>query len=285
MLKALFRLLARLPLPIIHGLGVVLGWVAYLTDKRFAKRIRENLALAGIAENQGRQSQLVRQCVKETGKGLTESLAIWFRPPESALKWVKVCEGWEHVEKALADKNGLIFLTPHLGCFEITARYYASTGPISVLFKPARKGWMADLIEEGRSHSQIKLAPTTMGGIRSLMKALRNDEAVGILPDQVPDSGDGVWANFFNQPAYTMTLVSKLAEASQATVLVAFGERLSWGRGYIIHIEPLNTEATPQNINDAIERLVRLRPEQYLWSYGRFKQPRQRVDAPKAATD
>lgn len=285
MLKALLRFFARLPLPLIHGLGVIFGWIAYWSDKRFAKRIQDNLAAVDLSLDQGSRSRLVHQCVQETGKGLLESLAIWFRPPESALRWVKACPGWEHVEKALADGNGLIFLTPHLGCFEITARYYASTGPISVLFKPARKGWMADIIEAGRGHSQIKLAPTTMRGIRSLLKALRNGEAIGILPDQVPDAGDGIWASFFSQPAYTMTLVSKLAEASRATVLVAFGERLSWGRGYIIHIEPLNCEATPQNINDAIERLVRLRPEQYLWSYGRFKQPRQRSETAKAVTD
>ena len=285
MLKALLRLFARLPLPLIHGLGVMFGWIAYLSDKRFAKRIQNNIASVDIAQDQASRNQLAYQCVKETGKGLLESLAIWFRPPDSSLKWVKTCRGWEHVEKALADKKGIIFLTPHLGCFEITARYYASTGPISVLFKPARKGWMADIIEAGRSHSQIKLAPTTMRGIRSLLKALRNGEAIGILPDQVPDAGDGVWASFFKQPAYTMTLVSKLAEASQATVLVAFGERLSWGRGYIIHIEPLGVEATPQNMNDAIECLVRQKPEQYLWSYGRFKQPRQHVETAKIASD
>ncbi|HEY8118442.1 MAG TPA: lysophospholipid acyltransferase family protein [Methylophilaceae bacterium] len=283
--KVLFQLFACLPLPIIHGLGVILGWLAYLTDKRFAGRVLSNLSLVNIAKDQASQRKLTRLCIQETGKGLLESLAIWFRSPDSALKWVKACVGWEHVEKALADKNGIIFLTPHLGCFEITARYYASNGPISVLFKPARKSWMADIIEAGRSHSQIKLAPTSMRGIRSLFKALRNGEAIGILPDQVPDEGDGVWASFFEQPAYTMTLVSKLAEASKATVLVAFGERLAWGRGYIIHIEPLGVEATPQNINDAIERLVRTRPEQYLWSYGRFKQPRQQTNPPKKSAD
>lgn len=281
MSKALLRLFARLPLPMIHGLGVMLGWIAYWSDKRFSQRLRSNLASIDIARDPASLRRLVRRCINETGKSVLESLAIWFRSPDSALKWVKACQGWEHVETALAAKRGIIFLTPHLGCFEITARYYASTGPISVLFKPARKGWMANLIETGRSHSRIRLAPTTMGGIRSLLKALRKGEAVGILPDQVPDEGDGVWANFFNQPAYTMTLVSKLADASQATVLLAFGERLSWGRGYVIHIQPLNTEATPQNINDAIEHLVRLRPEQYLWSYGRFKQPRHRVESQK----
>ncbi|MGZ8251549.1 MAG: lysophospholipid acyltransferase family protein [Methylophilaceae bacterium] len=273
MLTALLRIYASLPLPMIHALGILIGWIMYLFDKKFSRRVRNNLLTVNIAQDGPAHRQLVRLSIKETGKGIAESFAIWFRNPASALKWVKRCDGWQHVEAALAEKRGIIFLTPHLGCFEITAQYYAQQHPISVLFKPTEQGWLAPLIEAGRSQRQLKLAPTNMRGVRTLLKSLRNGEAVGILPDQVPELGDGVWADFFGQPAYTMTLVSKLAETTNAKVLLAFGERLSWGRGYIIHIEPLNAVATPQNINLGIERLVRQRPEQYLWSYRRFKQP------------
>ncbi len=106
-----------------------------------------------------------------------------------------------------------------------------------------------------------------------MLRALKQGEAVGILPDQVPEPDEGAWADFFGQPAYTMTLVGKLAKSAPTTILLAFGERLSWGRGYIIHIEPLDAEPSPQNINRGIEHLVRKCPEQYLWSYGRFKRP------------
>ena len=123
----------------------------------------------------------------------------------------------------------------------------------------------------GRSSYAVKLS-----GVLDVVKALKKGEAVGILPDQVPENGEGVWAEFFNQPAYTMTLVSKLQEATGAAVLMAFGERLSWGRGFAIHITPLQGSASPQHINDAIEQLVRQYPAQYLWSYRRFKQPQLR---------
>jgi len=272
MLKALLRIYASLPLPIIHAAGVLIGCIM-LFDKKISRRVCKNLATANIAAENQSQKRLAWLTIKETGKGIAESFAIWFRNPESALKWVKQCNGWQHVEAALAEQRGIIFLTPHLGCFEITAQYYAHRHPISVLFKPAEQGWLAPLIAEGRSKRQVKLAPTNMRGVRSLLKALRNSEAIGILPDQVPELGDGVWADFFGHPAYTMTLVSKLAETTNAKVLVAFGERLAWGRGYIIHIEPLDAEATPQNINHGIEQMVRMRPEQYLWSYRRYKQP------------
>lgn len=272
MLKAFLRLFARLPLPIIHGLGSLAGWIIYLLDRKLARRARSNLADISLHSELSLR-QLVLRSIRESGKGLTESFAIWFREPQQSLQLVQECRGWQHVETALATGNGIIFLTPHLGCFEITAQYYAAHHPMSVLFKPSAQGWLAPLVEEGRSRSQVTLAPTNMRGVRTLLKTLRQGQAVGILPDQVPEPGEGVWATFFGKPAYTMTLATKLAETTQATVLLAFGERLPWGRGYIIHIEPLVGEATPQNINDGIEKLVRQRPEQYLWSYRRFKKP------------
>jgi KDO2-lipid IV(A) lauroyltransferase len=173
----------------------------------------------------------------------------------------------------LAQGKGIIFLTPHLGCYEITSIYYAAQHPITVLYRPSRQTWLTPIMEQGRSRGKVRLAPTNMGGLRGLLRTLRNAEAVGILPDQVPESGEGVWARFFGRSAYTITLVEKLANSTGATVLLAFGERLPWGRGYHLHIAPLTGPATPQSMNDGIERLVRSKPEQYLWSYRRFKTP------------
>lgn len=271
--KTLLRIIAMLPLPLIHGLGVMIGWISYWTDKKFSRRIRNNLHKSKLANNTKEHSKLVRLNVSETGKSILETLAIWVKSQRSILKWVKSCDGWQHVETALAAKKGIIFLTPHLGCYEITARYYTAQHPMTVLYTPTRKSWLSDIMEAGRERSKTTLAPANLSGVRRLLKTLKSGEAVGILPDQVPDLGDGVWATYFDEPAYSMTLVSKLVEATGATVLLAYGERLAWGQGFVIHIEPLNTETSPQDINNAIERLVRRKPEQYLWSYRRFKQP------------
>lgn len=273
MLKAILRALARLPLPIIHGSGWALGWLMYITDAKFSRRIRKNLEGARLVTGKHARRRLAHRVAQEIGKSVAETFAIWFRPPASALKWVRQCHGWEHVETALAQKRGIVFLTPHLGCYEITALYYAAQHPISVLYRPPRQGWMTPLVEAGRSRSQVRLAPTNLSGVRTLLRALKNGEAIGILPDQVPAAGEGEWAQFFGQPAYTMNLAGKLAEATDAVVLMAFGERLPWGRGYVIHIKPLTQTPTPQHINDSVEQLVRRRPAQYLWSYRRFKQP------------
>lgn len=271
--KTILKIIAMLPLPIIHGLGVVIGWISYWSDEKFSRRIRNNLHNIKFAPNLKAHARLVRLNVSETGKGMVETLAIWAKSERSVLQWIKHCEGWRHVEAALAAKKGIIFLTPHLGCYEITARYYAAKHPMTVLYSPARKSWLSNIMEQGRQRSNTTLAPASLSGIRNLLKALKRGEAVGILPDQVPDLGDGVWATYFGEPAYTMNLVGKLVDATDATVLLAYGERLAWGKGFTIHIEPLDTGTSAQDINNAIERLVRKKPEQYLWSYRRFKKP------------
>lgn len=278
MLIALLRLYARLPLPLIHGLGIIAGWGMYMFDVKFSRRVRNNLLSINIAENEQDYRRLVHTCAQQTGKGLMETFAIWFRPEQSVLKWVRAADGWEHVDKALAQGKGVIFLTPHLGCYEITSIYYAAHHPITVLYRPSRQQWLTPIMSQGRRRGKVRLAPTNMGGLRDLLRSLRKAEAVGILPDQVPESGEGVWARFFGRPAYTITLVEKLATTTGATVLLAYGERLPWGRGYHLHIEPLLGPATPQNMNDGIERLVRRNPGQYLWSYRRFKIPPHTAD-------
>lgn len=268
------KTISLLPLPILHFLGIAVGWGIYWFDIKFSRRICANIKTVGLTKNKSELNRLIRQNVAEIGKSILETLAIWMKSERAVLRWVNRCEGWEHIENALKTKQGIVFLTPHLGCYEITARYYAAKHPITVLYRPPRKSWLTNLVEAGRERSQTKLTPTNLSGVRSLLKALKSGEAVGILPDQVPDLGDGVWASYFDTPAYTMNLVESLVRSSHATVLLAYGERLSWGRGFIIHVSPLNTGSSAQEINHAIEALVRRNPSQYLWSYQRFKEPK-----------
>ncbi|PZP68291.1 MAG: lysophospholipid acyltransferase family protein, partial [Delftia acidovorans] len=117
------------------------------------------------------------------------------------------------------------------------------------------------------------------------IKALRKGMAVGLLPDQVPPEGQGVWSPFFGRDAYTMTLAARLALQTGAAVIVARCERLSWGRGYALYLEELpvplseNLEAAVQQINEAMEHTIRQCPQQYLWGYARYKQPRREAAA------
>jgi Kdo2-lipid IVA lauroyltransferase/acyltransferase len=259
----LFRLLARLPLPLLHNLGALAGWLAYLLSPTYRGHLRENAAQAGCAAAR-------TAAVAEAGKTLAELPKLWLRPQEEVVARVVKVSGWELVEQTWRAGRGILFLTPHLGCFEITAQYYAAHKPITVLYRRPKQAWLGPIIEAGRG-ANLKLAPADIGGVRKLIKALKAGEAVGMLPDQAPKEGEGIWVPFFGRPAYTMTLAARLSQTG-ATVILAYAERLHYGAGYHMRLfAPVGDVATPAGINREIERLVRMCPAQYLWGYNRYK--------------
>ncbi len=257
-------------MPLLHFLGASLGWLAYALSPTYRRRFLANAAQAGYGFGQ------VRGAVGEAGKMVAEVPPLWFGAMP-AIEW----EGAEHIEAVRAQGRGIVFLTPHLGCFEVTAQAYAQRfGPITVLYRPARKPWLRDLVATARARPRLATAPTTLSGVRQMLRALKGGEAVGLLPDQVPPQGLGVWAPFFGQDAYTMTLPARLVQQTGAVVLLAWGERLPRGRGFRVHVHRFDEELAQEprqaaaQVNAAMERLVRAGPGQYLWGYARYKQPR-----------
>ncbi|MDP1658183.1 MAG: lysophospholipid acyltransferase family protein [Methylotenera sp.] len=273
MINVIAKLLSYLPLSIIHRIGSVFGWLFHRLIPKTKAILVENLQHSGLFTLGKTCDQAIKQNVAESGKTIIESLAIWAADDKRALSWVKQVNGWGNVETAVAKGKGIIFLTPHLGSFEITSVYYAAKYPITVLYRPPRKKWLETLMSRGRSKGQVSLAPTNRAGVKMLLQALNRGEAIGILPDQIASKGEGEWAPFFGRPAYTMALVSRLAGKTGAAVLMAFGERLPEGRGFTIHLTKLDASdvATPALLNRAIEAQVRQAPLQYLWNYNRHK--------------
>jgi Kdo2-lipid IVA lauroyltransferase/acyltransferase len=271
----LFRLLSRLPLSWLHVLGALLGWLAWLFSPTYRRHMRENMVLALGVETARRVRSAA---IAEAGKAMLELPRIWLHPLAEATARVVKVSGWEQVEMAQREGKGILFLTPHLGCFEISAQYFSAQAPISVLYRPPKQAWLQTMIEEGRAREHLYLAPADLSGVRMLLKSLRRGEAVGMLPDQAPKVGEGRWLNFFGRPAYTMTLAARLTE-SGASVLLAWVERLPGGAGYHFRVQapaqPIagTTEARAQQINHEMEHLIRECPEQYLWGYNRYKRP------------
>ena len=276
MLLGLARLTAALPLWLLHALGALLGRIVYLTAPRYRHYLRANLRAAGYADD-----ALLGQAIAEAGRSVLELPAVWLRPHATVAGWVVQVTGWDLVEAALARRRGIIFLTPHLGCFEITAQYYAyraaEHAPLTVLYRRPKKTALEPLMLAGRARPNLRVASTDLRGVRLLLRALKHGQTVGILPDQAPGVGEGEWADFFGRPAYTMTLADRLAAASGAQVILAFGERLPRGRGYHLRLsampEPLAGESPARTLNRALEGLIRSCPAQYVWGYNRYKVP------------
>lgn len=269
MLVTLFRLLSRLPLSWLHAIGALLGQLVYWVAPTYRRRLRENLTRAGYATQ-------LPQSIREAGKSVAELPFVWFAGKQRLLD-TAVLEGWDVIERTLAGGKGVIFLTPHLGCFEITAQVVATHIPMTVLYRPPRKAVLKPLLEGARARGQLSLAPANLSGVRALLKTLKQGGAIGMLPDQVPQQGEGVWADFFGKPAYTMTLPAKLHQMSGAPILIAYGLRVPGG--FRVRIAPLEQvlAGSPQEqartINAAMEHLIAHCPEQYFWSYNRYKTP------------
>lgn len=271
----LFLFFSVFPLWLLQGLGAALGWVVFVLSPTYRRRFLENSRQAGYTFCQ------VQGAISHAGRMAAELPRLWFGAP--------VPVQWENVqvlEQAARASKGIVFLTPHMGCFEITAqgvaqRYGQQLGPLTVLYRPARQARLAALMARARQRPDLSLAPTNLGGVRAMLKALHHGRAVGLLPDQVPPQGMGQWTPFFGREAYTMVLGAKLALQTGATVLLAWGERLPGGRGFCLHFSPLadplaeSLDQAVLQINREMERLIRQAPEQYLWGYARYKQPRQ----------
>ena len=276
----LARWLSTWPLWLLHALGAALGWLTYALSPSYRSRLKANAALAGVSVADRRAS------VAEAGRLVGELPRLWLRPADQPIADPVRWDGEEVLQGLLDRGKGLVLLTPHLGSFEVSAQAYAerfgARQPITVLYRPARKKTLRELEETARARPALATAPATLAGVRLMLRALKRGETVGLLPDQVPPDGMGVWVPFFGQRAYTMTLAARLVQQTGAAVCLLWTERLPGGAGYVVHAQAL-PEALPEKgdeasaliINRAMEAVIRQCPRQYLWGYHRYKQPRQ----------
>jgi KDO2-lipid IV(A) lauroyltransferase len=272
MSRFLMGLAALFPLWILHRMGDALGWAMYGLSPTYRAHLRENLAAAGLQDAATR-----RAAIASAGRLLAELPLVWLRPRAQVVAQVRRIDGQALVDAARAAGRGIVFLTPHLGCFEIAAQVAADLFPITVLYRPPKLAWLQPVIEQGRGGDNVRLARADLSGVRELLAAIGRNEAIGILPDQVPGEGEGEWTEFFGKPAYTMTLGARLAARPGVVCLLAYGERLPRGEGYVLHVRPLPTvepgESDTRRMNRALEALIRECPGQYLWGYNRYKRP------------
>ncbi len=276
--------LARRRLRHLHAAGAVLGWLAYLGSGVYRRRLRANAARAGVGAADRRRS------VAEAGKMVMELPRLWLRPHDRAIADPVAWHGAERIDAALARGRGLMLLTAHLGSFEVAAQAYAerwgARQPMTALYRPARQPWLRDVMERSRTRPGLLTAPASLA-------ALKAGQTLGMLPDQVPPDGLGVWAPFYGEPAYTMTLAARLAAQTGCELLLMTVQRRPRGGGYDIHVAPLPeplpappdvrqggdeaawTLAAATVLNRAMQWQIGRLPSQYLWGYHRFKQPRQ----------
>jgi Kdo2-lipid IVA lauroyltransferase/acyltransferase len=289
-MSLLFRLLAFVPLTWMQAMGAALGWLVWWASPGYRRQFRQQVQWAGV------DAQQARAAIGAAGRMVAELPWVWARPASQSLSLRLDWHGRERIQAALDRGQGLVILSPHLGSWEVGAQALAEAFGRHqnwvVLFRPPRKPWLQKLVQRSRQRDKVQGVPTSLSGVRILVRALKHGAGTAILPDQVPPQGMGVWAPFWGRPAYTMTLLPRLLEQTGATVLLCWCERLKGGR-FALHVHPCSTldlalqrgEAPHRRqladliqlttaMNADIESLVRAHPQQYLWGYDRHKQPR-----------
>jgi KDO2-lipid IV(A) lauroyltransferase len=270
--RIVLRLVAGLPLWLTHKVGAVLGWAIYGISPTYRRNLRANLTQAGYTD-----ARVRRAAIAHAGQMILETPAIWLRSPERVAALIVEVQGMDVADAARSRGKALLFLTPHMGCFEIAAQYASQRIPITVLYREPKVAWLGPLMREGRGRGSVRLVPANFGGVREMFAALKRGEAAGFLPDQVPGEGEGEWAEFFGRLAYTATLAPKLAGRADVACFLVHAKRLPRGAGYSIIIRPLppaqQGESGVRHLNRALEELIRECPEQYLWGYNRYKTP------------
>jgi KDO2-lipid IV(A) lauroyltransferase len=272
-LKFSLKALAALPLAALQIIGASMGILAYVGSKQYRSIFRPQYQAVVSAH---KLPFRLWEAIRASGMLFSDSLWIW-RNPQEALQLVEV-QNWDVVESAISEGHGLVMLTPHLGGFEIIPRVLAQHFPATILYRPSRQEWLNEVVEEGRAYPNMHFVPTNLNGVRQMTRALTRGEAIGILPDQVPSGGEGVWVPFFGRPAYTTPLPARLANRNNTPVVMFTAKRKDIGKGWLMQAtrlaslsEDANTAAA--QINAAIENAVLVAPEQFIWSYNRYKHP------------
>ena len=278
MRKLLLQLFAMLPLPVLHALANVMGWLLFSlrSKQRYITDINVRLCFPQLDTIQ--QLKLSRRSLIETSKMLLESFKLWLAPPQHVLALVKEVTGEKLIQQALEKKQGVLLLLPHLGNWEMFGIYCASRYPITSMYRPQRSAFFDQLIYAGRSRFGANMVSSDAEGVRALLKALKHNELAWIMPDQNPGAGAGVFVPFFGIQTNSPTLPSKLAHKTETTIISAYAERLSFGRGFHIHFSSVDPciaqadfEAGARCVNHELERLIMQKPEQYWWSHNRFR--------------
>jgi KDO2-lipid IV(A) lauroyltransferase len=271
----------RLPWPLQRALGDALGWLARTFRVRESVVALRNLELALPELDSDTRQALHRDVMRTTGRQAVETLRLWTRPHADNLRLIRESQGEALFDAAIAAGRGVIVAAPHHGNWELLNQWLAARTPLAILYKPPESRVGEAFLRRVRADSdsdRVTQVRAEGQGIRQLFKTLRDGGVVGILPDQQPKAGDGVFAPFFGRQALTMTLLSRLAERSGATVLFACCERLE-GRGlaYALRIDPApmgihdpDPTVSVAALNAGVEHMARRAPAQYQWTYKRY---------------
>lgn len=278
LLRIWLRYIGCLPLGVARSIGAASGRLTWLFNLRPARLTRRNIDLCFRSLPSRERERLVRSTVLNTGRFAAEAAVIWNRGTRELGPEILAGSCEQLLAEAHSRGKGVLILAPHLGNWEVLNLYLGSRYPFTAVFKPLSDPGVDRLVRSLRSRTGSRLVPATAAGIRKLVRALRQGELAGLMPDQVPARHRGVYAPFFGIPTLTTTLAGWLISKTRPEVLLGYTLRQPRGSGYNVVFQSLTKQLSPANtvecartINAAIEQAVRSAPSQYNWAYNRFR--------------
>ncbi len=271
--------LARLPLPLLRALALAIAWLLNLMPQRGMRWVvRVNLLLTMPKLDETERLALERVTVRSQCLTAVESIKCWGMPPSYSISQIKDVHGLAQLQQALADPKGMIAVVPHLGTWEMMNAWLNQFGAPVIMYKPADQPQLNQFMLDARQRLNATLVPTDERGVRAIFKTLKQGGFTILLPDHVPDSSGGLLADFFGVECLTSTLVSKLAQKTGCAVIGLSCLRREDLAGFDVYCDLFDADVAAKDLNvavSALNRTMRLMieraPEQYLWSYRRFK--------------
>lgn len=276
--RTLYTLAGYLPLPVTHWIGYAMGRLVWALDEKSRRYTLKNLELCFPELTDAERLSLGKASLVAMAHSMFEAPRLWRMSKHKLNTLVENPEWLDELGAAYSEGNGLIIAAPHLGSWEFLGQISGQHMKMTSLFRPPRMEELTDLIITGRAKAGASLVPTDASGVKALTRALKEGQATGILPDQEPSEGNGVFADFFGHTAYTMPLLVKLARKRRVPIFFVAAERKTHPKGYYFHVKKggeelydLPVEEACTAMNSAIETLIRRCPAQYNWAYRRFR--------------
>ena len=270
------KCIAWLPLVVARALGRGLGALIVILNLQPARMAKINLALCYPKMADADIKRLSAQRMSHLAQSLFETPKVWRAGNVGLETKIVAIRGLEFFEASLLEGLGTILIIPHQGNWEVLGLWASQQAAMTSLYDPPRMIELETWIKTSREQAGATLVPTNLRGVAALIKALQRGDITGILPDQQPPPNSGDFAPFLGVQTQTMTLIHRLLQRSGSRALMCTALRVAGG--WEIHFLPVPREiysddqqASLVALNQGVEAVIDLAPEQYQWEYKRFR--------------
>ncbi|HSD22058.1 MAG TPA: lysophospholipid acyltransferase family protein [Anaeromyxobacter sp.] len=293
-MRLLGWIFARLPPRVVAALGAALGWLAWASHIR-RRVVLDNLRLAFPEKSEAERREIARRTYLNLGRMIPD----FFRVPSlrrEELERIFLYEGWDRYEAARARGKGVIAATAHFGNFEVLAAAHTLRGvPITMISRPMGKSGANDVWRKARLRAGVEDLVVTKGNtLAAAIRSLKAGRVLGYVIDQNQPRRRAIFPSFFGVPAATAATPALLAMRTGAAVVFVLSVPLGDGRHKVVIEGPLvppdtgdrdaDALAFMQDLNDRLERFVRLHPDRWYWLHRRWKTRPEGEGAGSAAT-